>query len=579
MNNLKEGMFSKFSKAGGSNSTVAYFCAEYAITDTLPIYSGGLGVLAGDVLQAASDLKAPLVAVGLFYRKGYFHQYLQPDGQHERYEVTNPNQAGLELILNKAGDTLLVEVPINERTVFAQVWKFKVGNVDLYLMDTDHWKNSEADRHITEQLYGGDINIRIQQELVLAIGGYRALKAMEISPVLYHMNEGHSAFLGLELIREKLPNLTLENAIKQAKNQLVFTNHTLVPAGNDLFTHDQVGYYLGKYAVESRIGLEKILELGRIDDQPGKFSMTLLALRMAKKSNAVSKLHAKKAVDLWPGFPFKAVTNGVHLPAWVAPELQQVWTSNLPAWKTQTSNSNSWKGLYKIPNSELWTHHRQLKEQMLTEVYARTGITLDPDVLTVVWARRFATYKRPDLLFSDLDRLRTLLFSEKTPIQIIIAGKSHPADGQGKQIIEHIDHLANYELKHRAVFVDDYSISLAKFLVSGADVWLNTPIFGLEASGTSGMKAAANGVLQFTVPDGWAYEVDWYGLGFTLPIEKAETEIYSLFEKQIIPAFYKRNAQDIPEKWVGMMKRSIATISPYFSSIRMVEEYMSTLYR
>ncbi|MEI6478303.1 MAG: alpha-glucan family phosphorylase [bacterium] len=562
-----------------SQKTVAYFCAEYAISDALPIYSGGLGVLAGDLVQQAALAELPFTAIGLFYKKGYFHQHLEPDGQHESTTDINPDQVPLTLLQTHHGDTLLIEVPIQEKIVYAQVWRYPVGQNFLYLLDTDHWKNTAEDKQITDQLYSGGPDKRIQQELVLGIGGYRLLKALGISPDVYHMNEGHSAFLSLELIRENMAaGFAFERALSDARRKLVFTNHTLVPAGNDVFPYDLVGYYLGKYANESGITMERLMALGKLDEQPGTLSVTMLAMRVSQMSNAVSRLHAKKAVEMWPDFKLESVTNGVHLPVWVAPELQHLWDQAYPLWRHQASQAAPWKAISRIPDQTLWDTHLHLKSRMLDEVYARTGIRLEDDVLTVVWARRFASYKRPDLLFSDIERLKKLLFSSDKPIQVIIAGKSHPADGQGKQIIEHIDNLAQYDLKHRAVFVDDYSISLARFLVSGADIWLNTPIFGLEASGTSGMKASANGVLQCTVPDGWAYEVDWYGLGFSLPIDKAETAIYDLLEKKIIPLYYKRGKTGIPDAWVSMMKRTITIVSPRFSSARMLEDYQSKMY-
>lgn len=561
---------------------VAYFCAEYGINDTLPIYSGGLGVLAGDIVQEAAQKKMPFVAIGLFYKMGYFHQHIDIDGQEESVTQTNPAQVPMELIKDAKGETLLVEVPIQDRIVYAQIWRFPVGENSLYLLDTDHWKNNEADKWITDQLYGGGQDKRIQQEAILGIGGFRFLKAMGIEPSIYHMNEGHSAFLSLELIAKYLAKQTdnhdIEAAVNEARRHLLFTNHTLVPAGNDVFPHDMIRNYLGKFAFESGISIDTVLNLGNIAEKPGFFAMTNLALKVSRQSNAVSKLHALKAVDLWPDYKLESVTNGVHLPAWVAPELQEIWENKMPNWQNNSSSPKTWKALRSIPFDLLWNTHNVLKARMLDEVYARTGIRLDDDKLTVVWARRFATYKRPDLLFSDIERLKALLFSADKPIQVIVSGKSHPADGQGKQIIEHIDHLANYELKHRAVFVDDYSISLARLLVSGADVWLNTPIFGLEASGTSGMKASANGVVQFTTPDGWAYEVDWYGIGYTLPLDKAESEIYNLFEKKIIPSYYHRNRNDIPELWVQMMLETITNISPQFSSQRMVEDYVNKMY-
>lgn len=563
---------------------VAYFCAEYGFGDNLPIYSGGLGVLAGDIVQEGAERKMPLVAVGLFYRKGYFHQFVDEGGQKEYVQDINPAEVPLELLKDETGETLLVEVPINERIAYAQVWKYMIGENALYLMDTNHWKNSPADQSITDQLYSGDQAKRIQQEIVLGIGGFRLLKKLNIQPTLYHMNEGHSAFLSLELIHEELgkdeenhhPNL--EEAIKRAKNRVVFTNHTLVAAGNDAFQHDQIRYYLGSYAFHAGIGIDTVLNLGNIPNQSGMFSMTMLAMRASCRSNAVSRLHADKAAELWPDFHLLPVTNGVHLPQWIAPDLQALWNEYLPEWRTYASDESAWRGVHRIPPKRIWDIHQELKARMLNEIYARTGIRLEQNTLTIVWARRFATYKRPDLLFSDIERLKKLLFSSDRPIQIIVSGKSHPADTQGKEIIQHIEHLANFDLKHRAVFVDDYSISLAKFLVSGADIWLNTPIYGLEASGTSGMKAAANGVIQFTTPDGWAHEVDWYGMGYTLPLDKAESEIYNLFEKKIIPTYYRHTTQGTPEFWVAMMKETIAAVSPMFSSQRMVNDYIETMY-
>lgn len=566
-----------------ADQLVAYFCAEYGITDNLPIYSGGLGVLAGDIVQEAAERHLPFVAVGLFYRKGYFHQYVDEGGQKEYLQDTNPAEVPLELLKDEKGETLLVEVLVNERTVYVQVWKYMVQGTTLYLLDTNHWKNNDTDKVITDQLYGGDQAKRIQQEIVLGIGGYRTLQKLGIHPTLYHMNEGHSAFLSLELIQEELQKdeehyPSVEKAVDAARNRLVFTNHTLVTAGNDAFQHDQIRYYLGAYAFHSGVGIDTVLNLGNVKEQPGMFSMTMLALRTSVRSNAVSRLHADKAVELWPDYKLLPVTNGVHLPAWIAPDLQALWQEYVPDWRPNASDGNAWRGVRRIPPERLWAIHQELKARMLKEVYARTGIKLEQNTLTVVWARRFATYKRPDLLFSDIEHLKKLLFSSDRPIQIIVSGKSHPADGQGKEIIAHIEHLANFDLKHRAVFVDDYSITLAKSLVAGADVWLNTPIFGLEASGTSGMKSAANGVIQFTTPDGWAHEIDWYGMGYTLPLDKAETEIYTLFEKKIIPTYYRHTAQGVPDLWVAMMKETIATVSPLFSSQRMVNDYIETMY-
>lgn len=562
---------------------VAYFCAEFGFSDLLPIYSGGLGVLAGDILQQAAQQSFPLVGVGLFYKFGYFHQHLDCSGQTEITQAINPLEVPLDLLKDPQGETFLVEVPIHERRVFAQIWRYQIGSIPLYLLDTDHWRNSEADKKITDQLYGGDQAKRLQQELILGIGGVRALQKLGLRPSIYHLNEGHSAFLALELIAQHLRQdqenfHPVDAAIKKASQQIIFTNHTLEPSGQDLFPNDLVCYYLGQYADDTQIGIDQVLKLGYLDEKPGFFAMTLLALRTAGYSNAVSKLHAAKAKKVWPNFTLIPVTNGIYLPSWIAPELQELINRYLPDWSRQASDTGAWKAVRQIPNLQLWKCHQHLKQQMLDEVYARTGIQLDAETLTIVWARRFAVYKRPELLFNDLERLKNLLFHATRPIQIIISGKSHPADLESKKIIEHLEYLANFQLKHRAVFVDDYSLSLAKFLVSGADVWLNTPLYGQEASGTSGMKASVNGVVQLTTPDGWANEIDWYALGYTLPVAKAETEIYNLLERKIAPTFYRRNRDGLPDIWIMMMKETLLSVAPRFSSQRMLEDYQKKMY-
>ena len=560
---------------------IAYFCAEYGITDLLPIYSGGLGVLAGDIYQEAATEHFPFVAVGLYYQWGFFHQAIDNKGQEEYRQKVDAKTAGLELMQGKNGDTLLIEVPMEERTVYLQVWRYRIGSTPLYLLDTDHWKNSDQDKRITDELYGGDQEKRIQQEIVLGIGGYRALAALGITPSLYHMNEGHSAFLSLELIAENLLQLTpdISAAIEAAKLQLVFTNHTLVPAGNDLFPHALVRRYLAHYAETSKLDMGLILNLGTNPENPDEFLMTALGMRMAAVSNAVSKAHARKASELWPGSALKAITNGVYLPGWIAPDMHHILNEQTPGWRTDTINPKAWQPLRKVSNERLWKVHQTLKEQMLHEVYARSGIRLDPHVLTIVWARRFAQYKRPHLLFSDVMRLKEeFLFSPERPIQVIIAGKAHPEDVAAKELIEEITGLAEHELKHRVVFLDDYSMYLAKFLVAGADIWLNTPEYGMEASGTSGMKSAANGVLQYTIADGWAAEVDWRGIGFVLPNDQPERRIYEQLAKTILPLYYQRDAAGIPQQWTIMMKEGIIRIAPAFSTSRLLNDYRRILY-
>jgi starch phosphorylase len=421
----------------------------------------------------------------------------------------------------------------------------------------------------------------LDKAMILAIGGYRLLKTLDFHPEIFHMNEGHSAFLSLELVadlmREK--GVTTEHARKDAKKILRFTNHTLVTAGNDAFPHDLIRTFLGDYANQVGFSMTDILNWGNASEKPNTFSMTMLAMRMAGISTAVSRLHAEKALSLWPDHMLLPITNGVFLPGWIAPELQKLYTEFAPDWRPQAADPKAWKNIRRMPHARLWEVHLGLKRKMLAEVELRTGVALDERALTIVWARRFAAYKRPDLLFSDLDRLKKFIFRSDRPIQIIVSGKSHPADNQGKDIIKRIEALAETELQHKVVFLEDYSISLAKLLVSGADVWLNTPIFGLEASGTSGMKASANGVVQVTVSDGWAYEVDWYGMGYELPEQNAEKAIYDILEKRVIPMYFRRNHDDVPELWVAMMQETIATVGPAYSSARMVGDYIRQLYQ
>ncbi len=560
---------------------VAYFCAEYGITDKLPIYSGGLGVLAGDIVQEAVERRLPFVGIGLFYRQGFFHQHVDAAGQHEYTTPIDPIASGLELIVDAAGETVLLDVPIADRTVHVQIWRWKLGStVNLYLLDTDHWRNSEADRSITAQLYGGNQENRIAQEMVLGIGGYRAIEFLGYRPDVYHMNEGHSSFLALELVAHlmKKHEATTEHAREEAKKILRFTNHTLVPAGNDAFSHDMMRHYLGSYTYQVGLSLTDVLNWGNSVDQPNTFSMTMLAMRMAGVSTAVSRLHAEKALSIWPEHPLLPITNGVFLPGWIAPEMQSLYAQYAPEWRHLAADPKAWRTIRRIPHEALWQAHSVLKRRLLAEVELRTGVPLEERALTIVWARRFATYKRPDLIFNDLERLKKFIFGSDRPIQIIVSGKSHPADGQGKDIIKHVEELALGELRGKVVFVEDYSISLAKLLVAGADVWLNTPIFGLEASGTSGMKAAANGVVQATMSDGWAHEVDWYGMGYELPAADAERAIYDILEKKVIPTFFRRTSEDIPELWVAMMQETIASIAPQFSSARMVNQYVESLY-
>jgi glycogen phosphorylase len=561
---------------------VAYFCAEYGISDQLPIYSGGLGVLAGDILQEAAAQKVPMVAIGLFYHAGFFHQKVDETGQHELPAPIDPVESGLELMRDGDGETLLVPIPIGDHDIFAQVWKWKIGaTVTLYLLDTDHWRNTvEEDRLITDQLYTGDKEKRLRQEMVLGVGGYRFLQHIGQKPAVYHMNEGHSAFLALELIGKHLreQDVTPEHARKLAGGQLRFTNHTLVAAGNDSFPNELIRTQLRRFIEQTGLSMHDVLNWGNSPGELNTFSMTMLALRCAGVSTAVSRLHAEKARSIWPTHPLTPITNGVFLPGWVAPEMQKIFDVHSPAWRTETSTEASWGGIRRMPHAELWHTHCALKRRLLAEIEVRTGVTLEERALTIVWARRFTAYKRPDLLFNDLDRLKKVVLRSDRPIQIIVAGKAHPADIEGKEILKRVKDLTLGEFQGKIVFVEDYSITLARLLVAGADIWLNTPIHGLEASGTSGMKAASNGAIQVTVSDGWANEVDWYGMGFVLPAKGAEHSIYELLERKVIPSFFRRTREDIPDLWVAMMQETIATVAPNYSATRMVEDYITQLY-
>jgi glycogen phosphorylase len=606
---------------------VAYFSAEFGITDCLPIFAGGLGMLAGDHLKAASDLGLPLVGVGLLYQQGYFHQQLSQAGwQQERYEERDfatlpirPEQ--------RDGAPVIVSVPHPDREVAARVWRATVGRVPLYLLDTNIPQNAPEDRDITDQLYGGDIELRLRQELVLGIGGVRALATLGLDPPICHMNEGHSAFAALERARLLMGahGITFQAAREIAAAGTVFTTHTPVAAGHDAFTPELVHRYLDGYAAELGLDHAALLRLGQPDgaEADAPFSMTVLALRLAGASNGVSRLHGDVSRAmwqvLWPGLPeaevpIGHVTNGVHLPSWISPDMDELYARYLgPRWREEPDDDAIWSRAARLPVEELWRTHERRRERLVT--YARSRLRrqlgrrgageaelravdemLDAQALTIGFARRFATYKRALLLFRDPDRLARLVNDPDRPVQVIIAGKAHPRDEAGKKLIQAIVDLRRQDaFRRRVVFLEDYDMATARYLVQGSDVWLNTPRRPLEASGTSGMKAAANGVLNVSVLDGWWVEA-WERVGGRrVPAgwsigageeyddheeqDRIEAEaLYSLLETEIVPAFYDRGRDRLPRAWTDRMKESISRLSSVFNTNRVVSEYTERSY-
>lgn len=560
---------------------VAYFCAEFGLASWLPMYSGGLGVLAGDVLKEASDLGLPLAGIGLFYRQGFFQQSLDGSGyQRESSPTLDPQNLPLTPVQDSSGNVVLVEIPMADRTVLARAWSLQVGRTPLYLLDTDVPENDRAeDREITSTLYGGDQETRIRQEIVLGIGGVRLLRALDLDPSIYSMNEGHAAFLGLELLAESLVDADAETAISRNRCRIVYTNHTVVPAGNDIFPRDLVAYYLGAYAERTGIGAERLLGLAGPDGAP--FSMALLAFRLSGKANAVSELHGTVIPREWPGHEVEVVTNGVHLPTWVGGEIAALLGDYVPGWR---GDNPPWEAIHTIPDKELQEAHARQRREMVAAVNAaQTDTTLDPARLTLVWARRFAEYKRAGLLTSDVSRLKRLLCDPARPVQLVISGKAHPHDEGAKHILQDILHRVHSDegIASRVAFVVNYNERVARSLTSGADVWVNTPRKPFEASGTSGMKSGTNGGLQLTVRDGWAAEVDWWGTGWGIDggDDSADAEqLYGYLEDSVVPLFYRRDEDGVAHEWAAMMKNTMILTCSRYSARRMLHDYLTKLY-
>lgn len=601
---------------------IAYFSAEFGIHQSVPVYSGGLGVLSGDHLKSASDLGLPLVGVGLMYREGYFRQYLTVDGwQQERYPENDFFNLPLVPETTREGAPLTIRIPFPGRDLHVRVWRIQVGRVPLYLLDTNIPQNTAEDRTITARLYGGDNDMRIRQEMVLGIGGVMALRAMGKPPTVCHMNEGHSAFCGLERIRASMQetNLPFHTAREAVAASTVFTTHTPVPAGNDVFAPQLIEHYLGNYIGAFKISREEFLGLGRQNpfDQNEPFGMTVLAIRLANVTNGVSKLHGnvsrKMWKNIWPELPvgetpILSITNGIHMPSWVSPDMAQLFDRYMGmSHDGRPSESAMWKRVENIPDAELWRTHERRRERLVafargrlklqlknrsalpTEI-ARADEVLDPDALTIGFARRFATYKRGTLVFRNLERLSALLNNKDRPVQFIFSGKAHPKDHGGKELIAEILQFARRpELRRRIVFLEDYDMNVARYMVQGVDVWLNNPRRPLEASGTSGMKVCCNGGLNLSILDGWwceGYDGEngWaIGAGeeytdLTYQDDVESRAIYDLLEQEIVPLFYNRSSDGLPRGWLKRMKRSMMTLCPVFSTGRMVAEYLTTCY-
>ena len=600
---------------------VAYFCFEFGFHESLPVYSGGLGILAGDHCKAASDLNLPFVAVGLLYRQGYFTQTIDELGnQQPHYCDSDFEDLPVKPVLNNDGSEVKISVQLPGRRVTVQVWRAQIGHVSLYLLDTDLPENSEYDRLITHQLYGGDKTMRIEQEIILGIGGVAALDAMEIKPTIWHSNEGHAAFMMLaRALRLVQQGLDFSSALEAVAVCTIFTTHTAVPAGHDHFPEDMMHHYFHDIYNELKISPEEFMALGHTPECHD-FNMTALAIRMSRMQNGVSRIHRDVSANIcrymWPQIepeenPVGYVTNGVHVPTFLAQEWADLFDRQLgPQWRTTQHDPEFWSGVYNIPDHVFWSVRQNLKSQMFYGIRARLteqnirnhgseahldrllkfADPLNPNTLTLGFARRFATYKRATLLFRDLDRLRKLLLDPKRPVLLIFAGKAHPADQPGQELIRRIHHIANMpEFRSHILLVEGYDLRLARRLVSGVDVWLNNPIYPLEASGTSGMKAGINGTLNMSILDGWWGEgyngKNGWGIkpvseNMEAPLRDAEESrsFYEILKDRVIPLYYDYGKSGYPVEWVNMAKHSMASLLPQYGTRRMVGEYIQKYY-
>ncbi|MCE5256222.1 MAG: alpha-glucan family phosphorylase, partial [Spirochaetaceae bacterium] len=608
---------------GPRNPVTAYFSMEFGIDVSLPTYSGGLGILSGDHMKTSSDLGLPLVGVGLLYRQGYFKQYLNADGfQQESYPENDWYNMPVQQCVDSDGKPILVSVDLSDKLVQAAIWEVKVGRSSLYLLDTNIPQNSAEDRTITATLYGGDKDMRIRQEIVLGIGGIRALRALGIDVAATHMNEGHSAFLALERIRVLMSEskMNFKEAVQAFVPTNIFTTHTPVPAGNERFGIDLIERYFRNWIQSFGVDWNEFLSLGRENpNDPGEsFCMTVFALKLSAYANGVSKLHGQVSREmwknLWPGLtvseiPIGSVTNGVHPRTWLSHDMIDLLDRYIgPRFNEEPASSEMWKRVDRISDEELWRTHERRRERLVAFsgdrlkatmerlgvsdfVTSKAGGSLSPYVLTLSFARRFATYKRGNLLLSDPDRLIRLLSSKDMPLQIIFAGKAHPHDIPGKELIRELVHFSRKEeVMGRIIFLEDYDMNIAHYMTSGSDVWLNTPRRPLEASGTSGMKAGMNGVLNCSVLDGWWAEAYEPGIGWAIGQgeeykdeelqDKIESDaLYDLLEREIVPMFYRRGRDNLPHEWIQKMRDSMKKIGPNFSTHRMLGEYYTKYYK
>jgi starch phosphorylase len=623
----KETWNNKHSKISAEHPVV-YFSAEFGIHESLPIYSGGLGILAGDHIKSASDLGVPFVGISLFYRQGYFTQRISPDGwQQELYPLSNPDKMPLELVRDKYGKPLLSSVVIGQTEVYFQAWLVQVGRAKLYLIDANVPENEPYIRDITGKVYGGDATTRIQQEMLLGIGGTRLVKALGIEPSVYHMNEGHAAFATLTLLaREIKSGKSPEDAQAAVKAQCIFTTHTPVPAGHDRFSPDLMQFAFGRYARENfNMDMKDLMAFGRVNpnDEHENFTMTVLALKMSHAANGVSELHGEVSRDMWKdlygkptekGVPIGSITNGIHTFGWMTRRTEKFWQSHFA--KTAAKDGNAWREDFmdekklsslvaKITDEELWSLRYMLKRDLVE--FARTKLkeqnlrvggdgvgvfdnVLSPDVLTIGFARRFATYKRAPLLFKDLERISRIINSTERPMQILFAGKAHPKDDAGKVFIQQIIGMTRIpQFFGKVVFLENYDINVARHLVSGVDIWLNNPLRPLEASGTSGMKVTAHGGLNCSILDGWWREgyngKNGWAIGKDESVLSPEEQdyhdalsLYDILENDLVPLYYNRDARNIPVEWLKKVRHAMATLVPQFSTHRMVKDYVQKYY-
>jgi len=601
---------------------VAYFSAEFGLHVSIPEYSGGLGVLAGDHIKSASDLGIPLIGVGLFYGQGYFRQRLDRAGwQQEEYIQTDVNKLPMEAAIGTNGEPVNVQVETRGGPIRAKVWRMKVGRCDLLLLDSNIDGNHPEDRELTSRLYGGDSRIRVRQELLLGIGGFRALRAIGITPGVLHLNEGHSGFAVLEAIRNRMQDegISFDQAMPRVSREVVFTTHTPVPAGHDRFYPELMEEHLGPLREALGISPERLMELGR--ENPGNtredFCMTVLGLKLSRRANAVSALHGEVSRAMWTGlFPGKPedevpighITNGVHVPSWLAPQMFRLYDRHFGAgWQENSANPEIWEGIENVDDGELWETHLHLKSRLLDfvrhrvveqaerrgespEMLQRLGRVLSPDALTIGFARRFATYKRADLILADIEKLTSMVNDAKRPVQFIFAGKAHPRDEPGKKMLQQIAKLMRHmEFADKFVFVEDYDINVGRHFVQGVDVWLNNPRRPLEASGTSGQKVVLNGGLNLSVLDGWWAEA-YDGLnGFAIGTGRTHSnmsvhdtrdgeDLYRVLREEVIPLYYNRDRDGLPRDWIKRMKRTIRTLGWRFNANRMVMDYVTKCY-